>query len=91
MKLLDCYQMLVPYKGGFTQFNSPKIAITTNDWPLEWYKKDGHPWEALARRVDDWVLCIRDEEHQHCGGPVGNNLLAGWDLFVETNNKVLTF
>ncbi len=91
MKLLDCYQMLVPYKGGFTQFNSPKIAITTNDFPAEWYKPEGHPWEALARRIDDWVVCRRDEAHVHCGGPEGKDLLHGWNVFVAENNKTFDF
>ena len=47
LKYLDRVGMLVPFKGGFTQFNSPNIIITTNYSPLDFYPK-ANPENLLA-------------------------------------------
>lgn len=50
LQLLDRYRMVVPFKGGFTQWSPRVIIITTNVQPGQWY-----PWEdsaPLLRRID---------------------------------------
>lgn len=39
LQLLDRYRMLVPFKGGFHQFTSKRIVMTSNVHPEEWYKQ----------------------------------------------------
>jgi len=54
LKLLDRYPLLVPFKGGFHQFNSKKIIITSNVDCDSWYDFVGKPkmkLAALLRRI----------------------------------------
>lgn len=54
LKLLDRYPLLVPFKGGFHQFSSKRIIITSNVDCHEWYDFVGKPQmklQALLRRV----------------------------------------
>lgn len=56
LNLLDRYPLLVPYKGGFHNFGSTKIIITSNFKPSEWYNdKVKHPDAPLLRRIEEVV------------------------------------
>jgi len=51
LRLLDRYPFQVEVKGGYVQFNSKYIWITSNKHPNQWYaKEEGYP--ALERRFD---------------------------------------
>lgn len=52
--LLDEYDYQGEVKGGFVRILSPKIIITSNLPPDRIYKDETLPFEALARRIDDW-------------------------------------
>ena len=56
LQLLDRYPLLVPYKGGFHQFNSRRIVMTSNEHPRKWYdeEKVHCTWEnsPLRRRIN---------------------------------------
>ena len=55
LRLLDRYPLRVEYKGGFHEFNSKTIFITSNVHPLDWYKGDWYQAEqkqALTRRIN---------------------------------------
>ena len=58
LQLLDPYPLLVPVKGGFTDFSSVEnIVITTNIHPADWYdwyrggKDRSVQYESLADRL----------------------------------------
>ena len=52
LRLLDRYPYRVQIKGGYVQFNSKMIFITSNKMPEEWFKniEDKQP---LLRRIDN--------------------------------------
>lgn len=52
MQLLDAYGMQVQTKGGYVEFTSELIYITTNFHPDNWYSEN-YPMEALFRRIDE--------------------------------------
>lgn len=64
LRLLDKYPLKVPYKGGYTEFNSPRIIITSHYAPRFWY---GDRWPEIERRICE-ELCtdpfINDEEEK---------------------------
>jgi hypothetical protein len=53
LQLLDRYPMQVPVHGGFTEFSSRRIILTSNAHPAEWYDAQRFPFEggALQRRM----------------------------------------
>ncbi len=56
MKFFDRYPMKAEWKGGFSEFVSKKIIVTTNIDPKDWYPKI--PWtrkEPLERRIADFA------------------------------------
>lgn len=48
LRLLDRYPLKVPFKGGYAEFNSAKIIITSHFDPLFWYPDR---WEEIVRRI----------------------------------------
>lgn len=52
LRLLDRYPLLVPTKGGFAQFNSRDIVITSNKHPMFWYDSEKCDYAPLKRRLD---------------------------------------
>lgn len=48
LQLLDCYKMLVPIKGGFTNWNPPNILITSSHRPEIVFPGI---WDQLERRI----------------------------------------
>lgn len=54
--LLDRYEIRVPYKGGFVQFNGLDIIITSPCHPSEWYRTCGNDRiDQLLRRINEIV------------------------------------
>jgi len=56
LRLGDRYPLQTETKGGFIQFRSKVIIITTNAIPDRWYKNAYFP--AFARRVSQWIIMI---------------------------------
>lgn len=55
LRLTDRYPMLVPVKGGFSQFVAQTIVITSNRVPRAWYKPNPNIiMEAFIERVDEF-------------------------------------
>lgn len=54
LRLLDRYPMPVPVKHGFLPFNSPRIIITSNRPPWEWWTV-AYDRDALWRRINKVV------------------------------------
>lgn len=54
LKLLDRYPLSLPTKGGFIEFNSPVIIITSHHNPEHWYPADRKPelWRRIAEIVE---------------------------------------
>lgn len=62
LNLLDRYPLLVPFKGGFHQFTSRKVVITSNFRPSQWYTdKEKHPTAPLLRRIEEIIEFKKDE------------------------------
>lgn len=59
LRVTDRYPVNTQKKGGFTPFVCPKIVITSNKSPTEWYKdlldKGKVDFGAFLRRVTRWV------------------------------------
>lgn len=54
LRVLDCYEMQVEYKGGYTQMMADTFIICSNFTPQQWYP--GHPHlPALLRRIKELV------------------------------------
>lgn len=73
LRLLDKYPLKVPYKGGFTEFNSPNIVITTHFAPMFWY---GDRWPEIERRIcqevcTDPEILSEEEKKEENGAGVG--------------------
>lgn len=64
LRLLDRYPMRVEFKGGFHQFNSKKIVITSNKPPEDWYtdEKTHVYMPALLRRITK-VIYMGGDQH----------------------------
>ncbi|AIF76262.1 Rep [Bat associated circovirus 6] len=54
LRVLDRYPLKVPIKGGFVEFNSDIVYITSNKEPQEWYNEENicGTMEALFRRFN---------------------------------------
>ncbi|UDN67418.1 replication-associated protein [robinz virus RP_954] len=60
LRLMDRYPHQVPIKGGFSEFLSRELYITSNKPWFEWYKPDwftGQRREAFRRRLDKIYEC----------------------------------
>lgn len=59
LSLLDRYDCRVQTKGGTTEFNALRIAITSPVHPKFWYKtlEDGDRYDQLERRVSKIIDC----------------------------------
>lgn len=55
LKILDRYPYQVPIKGGYEEFTSHVVFITSNKPPEEWYRFDGYDPTALLRRIDELI------------------------------------
>lgn len=53
LKIMDRYPYRVPIKGGFRQFTSRIIYITSNVDIDRWYHFQGYDTAAIMRRVED--------------------------------------
>lgn len=53
LKITDRYPYQVPIKGGYVQFTSHVIFITSNKPPNEWYTFQNFDPSALLRRIDE--------------------------------------
>jgi len=64
LKLLDSKPFLVPHKGGFSQFRSKFIIITSNQPPEKWYSFEDYEQKlpSLKRRLNGGVWAINDEQ-----------------------------
>jgi hypothetical protein len=53
LQLLDRYPMQVPIHGGFVEFSSRRIIMTSNAHPADWYDAERFPFEGgpLQRRM----------------------------------------
>ena len=59
LKICDRYPYRVPIKGGFRQFTSECIIITSNSEPDQWYKFDAYNGgAALLRRIDINLIAL---------------------------------
>ena len=59
LKICDRYPYRVPIKGGFRQFTSECIIITSNSEPDQWYKFDAYNGgAALVRRIDINLIAL---------------------------------
>lgn len=77
LRLLDRYPYKVEVKGGYVQFNSKLIFITSNKHPTEWYHNaDSAP---LLRRIDNlWKKDTLNGPFQVLKGVPPAFLLAGF-------------
>lgn len=55
LRLMDRYPLKVPTKGGFEEFRSTMIIITSNEPIDNWYKFNGYRTEAIVGRLS--VYC----------------------------------
>lgn len=65
LRLCDRYPHKVPVKGGFRQFTSRKIFITSNHAISSWYHSERvQPYyPALYRRITEYRLCLAIDNH----------------------------
>lgn len=59
LRIADRYPCRVEVKGGFAEFTSKRIVITSNQAPSQWWRGDwfkGEQLKALTRRLD--VVCF---------------------------------
>jgi len=59
LKICDRYPLKVPIKGGFEEFTSKHIFITSNVAIDKWYKFEGYNPEAIYRRLTEYKLFER--------------------------------
>lgn len=57
LRVLDRYPMLVPFKGGFMQWN-PRYLLITSQFSPEHYYGSQPQWGALIRRLRDYGVVI---------------------------------
>lgn len=55
LRLTDRYPMQVPIKGGYQQFTSKHVIVTSNVDMDKWYKFDGYICNALMRRCHNYL------------------------------------
>jgi len=78
LRLLDRYPYRVQIKGGYVQFNSKMIFITSNKMPVEWYHsvEDKAP---LLRRIDNlWMKSKLEDDFTIIKGVHPSFLMAGF-------------
>lgn len=66
LRLMDKYPMQVPVKGGFAQFTSKTIFITSNKPVSQWYTSEKihkAQHDAFYRRIDEFRLCLNQNQH----------------------------
>lgn len=59
LRIADRYPCRVEVKGGFAEFTSKRIVITSNQAPSQWWRGEwfkGEQLKALTRRLD--VVCF---------------------------------
>lgn len=90
MQLLDRYPFKVQTKGGYTEFTSEVIYITTNFHPDDWYDSK-FPMEALFRRIDE-TLFFEDPTIINSDDPNNNNTIFTpnfSNIEIRNFNKVM--
>jgi len=65
LKITDRYPYQVPIKGGFENFTSEHIYITSNIDVDRWYKFKEYDSAALKRRMTQYFYCSMDAATQH--------------------------
>jgi len=66
LKICDRYPYQVPVKGGYRQFTSKNIYITSNSEIKDWYKFANYDPAAIMRRVEEYhVDLIPSVDYQH--------------------------
>lgn len=60
LRLCDRYPLLVPTKGGFTNFVGRTLCFTSNKLPREWYSRVDD-LTAFYERVDEWRYVTSDD------------------------------
>lgn len=64
LRLCDRYPFRVESKGGSLQWNAENIIFTSNKRPDRWYDKDRMSFDALKRRIHEWIyMPVLDEIH----------------------------
>lgn len=61
LKICDRYPYRVPVKGGYRQFHTHHLVLTSNSHYSTWYNFVGYNPAALERRL---TTCIRFEKRQ---------------------------
>lgn len=58
LTIMDRYPLQVPFKGGYSQFNSKRLYITSNTYPHTWYRNlvDTVEFKAFLRRIDKLII-----------------------------------
>ena len=63
LKLMDRYEMFLPKKGGFVNFNSKYLIFTSNIDPQLWYKNLTKQQKvAFSRRVEECYHYVNGQE-----------------------------
>lgn len=72
LKIMDRYPYQVPVKGGYRQFTSKNIFITSNVDVDKWYKFEGYNTDALFRRIEHYYVDIIPDGlcYDNLGNPV---------------------
>ncbi|AMH87652.1 replication-associated protein [Pacific flying fox associated cyclovirus-2] len=65
LKICDRYPHKVPVKGGYEEFTSEYIFITTNSLIDLWYKFDKYTPKAILRRLAVYVTLMEDADPMH--------------------------
>lgn len=78
LRLGDRYPLLVPTKGGYSQFTASTIAITSNRLPKDWYKNI-EDMSAFYARVEEWHYITQDN-HQTFNNYNAFNLITRQQL-----------
>lgn len=84
LQLLDRYPMQVPVHGGFTEFSSRRIVLTSNAHPADWYDATKFAWEGgpLQRRMTQGTSRIVRVD------PGGVHVvLAGYEPPIQAGNE----
>lgn len=58
LKIADRYPYQVPVKGGYRQFTSENLFITSNIDIDKWYKFPGYDTSALRRRIEEYHVDV---------------------------------
>jgi len=83
LRLTDRYPLIVPTKGGFTEFMAKLIIITTNKPIDSWYT--GHWYDDTAKRA----LLRRIDVYEFWSDISGNLVRFNMDKNNETINEFL--